>query len=109
MQQVRTGGMSRTNKFFNVGKRDKNESMITEVLDYANLRYKLLPPGFGADILILDWMSFIEVKNPEQIPSKRKLTQDELELQKFCEENGTAFDVVETPEEMADIIGTRLQ
>jgi hypothetical protein len=87
-----------------MGRRDLNEPLITEVLDRAGLRFKLLPPGFGADILILDSMAFVEVKNPEQPPSKRRLTDDEKELQEFCDNNSIDFDVVETPEEMAKLV-----
>jgi len=97
--------MSRASKYFQAGKRDLNEPLIAAVLSRAGLRFKLLPPGFGADILILDWMSFVEVKNPMQPPSKRKLTDDEKDLMKFCAELNIDFWVVETPEEMAKIIG----
>lgn len=90
-------------KYFQIGKRDLNEPLITAVLERYQLPYKLLPPGFGADILVLNWMAFVEVKNPTRPPSGRKLTDDELTLQALCEESGVSYYVVETPESMNEI------
>ena len=85
-----------------------NEPFITRVLDSLQLDYRLLPPGFGADILVLDWMEFVEVKNPNLPPSSRKLTDKEQELKQLCEYLGVGYYVVEQPQEMADIAGKHL-
>lgn len=96
-------------RFFNVGNRDKNEPQITQVLDAAHLRYKLLPPGFGADILIFEpGLYFCEIKNPSVPPSKRKLTDDELSLQALCAATGTDYFVVLKAEEMVDIVNGKV-
>lgn len=95
-------------RFFNVGNRDDNEKYITPVLDAVNVRYKLLPPGFGADILVFEpQLYFVEVKNPEQPPSKRKLTDAELSLMALCDETSGEYYVVLQPEEMADIVNRK--
>lgn len=95
----------RRSRLFQIGQRDLNEPLITAVLDRYGIKYKLLPTGFGADILIFDWMAFVEVKNPTRPPSGRRLTDDELELQAFCAEAGKPYFVVETPERMVEIFG----
>lgn len=95
-------------RFFNVGKRDGNEPLITAVLDAARIHYKLLPTGFGADILVFEPdLFFIEVKNPAVPPSKRKLTDDELSLQALCDETSGEYYIVQQPEEMADIVNRK--
>lgn len=87
------------------GNRDRNEKLITEYLRRANVRHQLLPPGFGADILIFICpMHLIEVKNPDVPKSERGLTETELEVKLFCDEMHIPYHVVETPEEMAAII-----
>jgi len=85
-----------------------NEPLITAVLSRAGIGYILLREGDGADILVKDFpMFFVEVKNPSQRPSDRKLTSDELTLQAECKAGGIDFYVIETPEEMADVINER--
>lgn len=88
------------------GNRDDNEKFITEVLRRMNVEYCLLPEGAGADILVyLSPLMLIEVKNPDVPNSDRKLTQRELEIQDLCDQFDNPYHVVETPEEMAKIIG----
>lgn len=87
------------------GNRDRNEKLITGYLRRANVRHQLLPPGFGADILLfIRPMYLIEVKNPDVPKSERGLTETELEVKLFCDEMKIPYHVVETPEEMAAII-----
>lgn len=87
------------------GNRDKNEPLITEVLRRMNVVYALLPEGAGADLLVyLSPLYLVEVKNPNVPKSDRKLTDKELEVQAYCEERKIPYYVVETPEEMADIV-----
>lgn len=93
---------------FAVGHRDLNEPLITAVLLRAGLGYILLREGDGADILVKDApMYFVEVKNPQQPPNKRRLTNDELVLQLECINRGIGYYVIETPEQMAEIVNAR--
>ena len=90
---------------FAVGNRDLNEPDICEYLDLVHIEYKKLPEGVGADLLLLVApMCFVEIKNPEQPPSKRRLTACEGELLTLCEEQGIPYYVVETVEEMQAIV-----
>lgn len=87
------------------GSRDRNEKFITEYLRRANVKYELLPEGFGADILLfMSPMMLVEVKNPEVPEYDRGLTPKEKEVMEFCKEMRIPYHVVETPEEMADIV-----
>lgn len=87
------------------GNRDDNEKQITEYLRRANVKYELMPEGVGADILLfLSPMRLVEVKNPNVPKSSRQLTQTEKEVMEYCQMMGIPYDVVETPEEMAEII-----
>jgi hypothetical protein len=82
-----------------------NEPLITAVILRAGLAYIQLHEGDGADLLVIDApMYFVEVKNPVQPPSKRRLTDDELKLQAECKDRGIGYEVVEHPEHMATII-----
>jgi len=88
------------------GNRDKNEPLITEILRKMNVDYCLLPEGAGADILVyLGPLMLIEVKNPDVPKYDRRLTERELEVQDICGQFGNPYHVVETPEEMAKIVG----
>lgn len=93
---------------FAAGHRDMNEPLIVAVIVRAGLGYIRLREGDGADLLVKDQpMYFVEVKNPMQPPSKRRLTADELRLQAECKERGIEYHVVEHPEHMATIINSR--
>lgn len=87
------------------GNRDKNEPQITEVLRRMNVMYVLLPEGAGADLLLyLSPLALVEVKNPNVPKADRKLTDKELEVQAYCKEMNIPYHVVETPQEMADVV-----
>lgn len=87
------------------GNRDKNEPLITEVLRRMNVMYVLLPEGAGADLLLyLSPLTLVEVKNPNVPKSDRRLTEKELEVQAYCREWNIPYHVVETPEQMAEIV-----
>ena len=91
-----------------VGHRDTNEKFITPVLTAAGKNYIQLHEGDGADLLVIDApMYFVEIKNPEVKPSDRKLTPSELVLQSLCNAKGIGYYVIETPEQMADILNER--
>jgi hypothetical protein len=93
---------------FAVGHRDLNEPLILAVLARAGIGYIQLREGDGADVLVKDApMYFVEIKNPAQKPSKRRLTDDELKLQAECKEKGIDYHVVEYPEHMLTIINSR--
>ena len=82
-----------------VGHRDANEPEFTQYFRAVHIAYRLLPPGFGADILVMTSpMWFLEIKNPEQRPSDRALTEDEANLQAHCLEQGIGYIVAQTVE-----------
>jgi hypothetical protein len=88
------------------GSRDKNEAPITELLRRWNVRYWLMAEGAGFDILVfLSPMIALEIKNPDMPPSKRKLTDAEQECKEYCDAIGIPYYVVETPEEVVEILG----
>jgi hypothetical protein len=90
---------------FSSGKRDANEAQILELLDRRNIRYLQLHPGDGADLIVeIHPMIFVEIKNPEQPPSKRQLTEAEEEQRAYCTAARIPYHVIETPEQMAEII-----
>ncbi len=85
---------------YNTGRRDANEDGIMELLKARNIRVTSFRPGDGADKLIwIDPMEVWEIKNPDQPPSKRKLTDDELEAQEYCARVGIPYIVIETIED----------
>lgn len=91
--------------YHKTGKRDANEPQITAVLVAANVRYTYLKPGDGADLIV--WTSpmlLVEVKNPAQPPSARKLTEAEERAQEYAKDRGIPYHVVCEPEEMARIL-----
>ncbi len=87
---------------YNKGKRDKNEAEIREYLKVRNIRNIQLMPGDGADLIIhIHPMEIWEVKDPDQPPSKRKLTDDERELLAYCTAAHIPYVVIETVEDAA--------
>ena len=89
---------------FQKGKRDANESEITAVLKVAQMEYKLLQPGFGADILlVMNPVAFVEVKNGESA----KLTETEKALKWHCEIQGIGYHVVRTADDIAALLNAR--
>lgn len=90
---------------FSSGHRDANELEITAVLDAAHIRYIRLREGDGADLLIETHpMYFVEVKNGDKSASRKKLTEAERRLMAHCEEKDIPYYVVETADEMLQII-----
>ena len=86
---------------FQKGNRDVNEKQITPVLQAAGVMYRLLPPGFGADILLVTKpMAFVEVKSGDGA----KLTETEKIMRWHCEEHGIDYYVIRTPEEAAAML-----
>jgi hypothetical protein len=84
------------------GSRDKNEKYITPIITQYGVDYWLMPEGIGFDILIfLQPMKCVEVKNPDQPPSARYLTQKEKARRELCDLLGIEYVIIETPEEMA--------
>lgn len=85
---------------FKTGRRDANEKEIIELLNRRNVRYTQLKPGDGADLLV--WiapMELWEVKDPAQPPSKRKLTDDEMDAGDYCENTDIPYIVIMTVED----------
>ena len=94
---------------YSPGHRDANESFITAILKMYHVPYLQLSEGQGADLLILlAPMFFVEVKNPDQPPSKRKLTDTEQAQKEICEGQGIGYYVVLHSDQMVDILRARL-
>lgn len=94
--------MPKRKSTFSPGSRDKNEPEITEIIRAYHVPYGLLPEGFGADILLFTSpMTLIEVKNPSY---KWSLTDKEKERQAYCIEHNIPYHIVETQEEIAEIL-----
>ena len=90
---------------YNTGNRDDNEPEITAILDRYHIPYRQGKPGDGYDLIILapGGVRLWEVKNPEQPPSKRKLTDIEISTRDWCKIAGIPYEVLETAEEAAEI------
>lgn len=96
-------------KRHSVGHRDANESLITDILKLYHVPYIQLVEGQGADLLVeTNPMIFVEVKNPSQPPSKRKLTDTEQAQKEICEEVGIGYFVVMHSDQMVEILRARL-
>ena len=95
---------------YNKGKRDQNEGEILRLLKSYNIKATQLPPGAGADLLI--WMRplfLVEVKNPAQPLCKRQLTSEEEEAMTLSEQIGIPYYVIETVDEMNELIGNYIR
>jgi hypothetical protein len=115
-----------------IGGRDKNEHIITDVLEaYGYPSFKKLKEmivsvelplnvpikGFyqqgsepdGYDLRIFDdhGVFIVEIKNPALPPSKRRLTASERLMQELCNDLHIPWYRVETPEEMQTILEGR--
>lgn len=90
---------------YNKGHRDGNEKEIIEIIKCYHLEYSMGMPGDGYDILLqTSPMVLIEVKDPGQPPSKRRLSEDEESKKNYCIKMNIPYYVIETPEEMVKII-----
>lgn len=88
---------------FKKGHRDANEQQILDLLNARNVRYTMLAPGDGADLIV--WIAPIEaweIKNADQPPSKRRLTDDEKELLEYCTHARIPYVVIETQDDAND-------
>lgn len=91
------------------GHRDTNEPLITEILKLYHVPYLLLSEGQGADLLVLLAPAFfVECKNPDQPPSKRKLTPTEKAHKEICDGQGIGYYIVLYSDQMVDILRERL-
>jgi hypothetical protein len=87
---------------FRAGHRDDNEQPILDLLNARNIRFVLLRPGDGADLLVMiSPMELWEVKNPDQVESKRLLTQEERITFAYCLDKKIPYFVIETVEDAA--------
>ena len=113
---------------YNPDNPDKNLHLITDVLirfgyvDFEsvvkdqsaiNSRGWFERPSsmLGRDVQVYDEAGqfVVEVKNPELPPNKRKLTAREQITMHLCLAFGVPHYVVETPEQMAEILNRRLK
>ena len=82
--------------FKGAANRDDNEPKITAILDAYQIEYSKGKPGDGYDLCIhIHPMELWEVKNPEQSPSSRKLTDAEMTKQAYCQKHGIPYRVIE--------------
>ncbi len=90
---------------YNSGNRDDNEPAILDLLNKRNIKWTQLRPGDGADLIVwIDPMIAVEVKNPDQPKSKRALTESEQDTQAYCQNTHIPYYVIETPEDMNEIL-----
>lgn len=94
----------RRTRQFQRGDRDANEKDMYPVLKAAQQEYKLLPTGFGADLLLVSApMAFVEIKNGKDA----KLTETEKALKWHCEIQGIQYFIIRTVEDAADMLNRR--
>ncbi len=95
-----------TSKRFDKGNRDKNEPLITEILNRFHIPYRKGSDADGYDLLVMTSpMMLIEVKNPEN--KYATITDKENITQEYCISVGIPYHIVYTPEQMAEILETR--
>lgn len=81
---------------YDLGGRDLNEPEFIELLRAANIEFRQLDKRAGADLLIMvNPMELWEIKNPEQPPNKRKLSENEEKTQEKCKYIGIPYFVFE--------------
>jgi hypothetical protein len=99
---VKVCGMS-GRSHFKKGNRDGNEDEIKAVLRAAGVKYLILSPGQGADLLlVVNPVTFVEVKS-----LTGKLTETEKAMKWDCEEKGIPYHVVRTAAETAAMLNSR--
>ena len=87
------------------GNRDANEPLFVEIMQRKGQPAIELKEGQGADWLLLTTPpAFLEIKNPEQPPNKRQLTDCEKKLQAECAERGIGYLVYEQPEQLNEYL-----
>ena len=90
---------------FNKGHRDANEQAILDLLNARNVRFTMLGPGDGADLIVkIHPMVMVEIKNPQQPESKQALTECEQDERAYCTATGIPYAVVKTVDDMNKII-----
>ena len=91
---------------FRAYRKDRNHNLIKTALVAAQIDFiDTAAYGLPFDFLCIrdGRISLIEVKDPDQPPSKRELTEDEKELEKKLLRNKCRLYVVQTPEELLEI------
>ncbi len=98
-------------------KPDRSLPIIRAALDENQIPYKLVPMGFGCDILTKRpgpgghvTAIFMEVKNPEDETRDAEkldklLTPREKALRAFCRYTGLEYQIVFTPEQALSVCG----
>jgi hypothetical protein len=88
------------------GNRDKNERLITAVLDRYHVPYCLMPPSAGFDILVMvPNMECWEIKNDQL---KWSLTKAEQETKEYCKAHSIPYRIIETIQQAADALAERI-
>ncbi len=96
----------RPNIFKGQADRDDNEKDFILVLKAYGVQYAYGKPGDGFDLLVqIQPMELWEIKNPKQPPSKRMLTEAELNKQAYCEMHGIPYRVLTQAEQAETILG----
>jgi len=87
---------------FNKGHRDANEQAILDLLNARNVRWTMLGPGDGADLIIwIHPMEAWEIKNPEQPRNKQAMTGAEYNLMDYCTATHIPYCVIKTVDDAA--------
>ena len=91
---------------FRAYRKDANHAEMKLVLVTAQLDFiDTAAYGMPCDFLVMHdgRLYLIEVKDPDQPPSKRELTDEEKELERKLLRNHCRLYVVETPEELLEL------
>lgn len=95
----------RPSMFKGAANRDDNEPKITALLDAYQIQYSKGKPGDGYDLSIhIQPMELWEIKNPQQPPAKRKLTEVETLKQEYCRRHGIPYRVIEYSDQAQEIL-----
>lgn len=82
--------------------RDRNEKLITNILDRYHIQYSHGRPGDGYDLLVqIQPMELWEIKDSAQ---RWSLTKAEQAKKRYCKEHGIPYRVIETIEQAVDAI-----
>ena len=87
---------------FKKGHRDANEQTILDLLNARNVRYIMLAPGDGADLIVaIHPMEMWEIKNPEQPRNKQAMTGAEYNMLDYCTAARIPYCVIKTVDDAA--------
>lgn len=95
----------RPSMFRGAANRDRNEKGILEIIEVYRIEYSKGKPGDGYDLCLqINPMELWEIKDPEQAPSERKLTECEKAKQAYCLRHGIPYRIIEYRDQAQEIL-----